>query len=338
MKKSTLVAGIQPTNRLTLGNYLGAIKKVVNVQDDYDCLLFVADLHSITIPLTYHKFNYKELEEFKWNVIKMYVACGIDLEKTTIFIQSEVKEHLELFYFLTTYSTLGELRRMTQYKHLSKKFVEPNGTEMALTGLLIYPVLMAADILIYDSEYVSIGEDQTQHLELTIDIARRINERFNKDLFTIPKSLNERENKVGLKIKDLQDPTKKMSKSSENYEGVIFMDDSAEEIRRKIMKAKTDSIGKISLDRENQMGVVNLLEIHSAISESTLADTYNYFKDKSYKELKEEVANLVVSELSRIQEKFKSLNTESLMHKISENNAACRKRAKIKLDQVYDKT
>lgn len=333
MKKPVLISGIQPTNRLTLGNYLGAIKKIIKLQKEYECLLFVADLHSITIPLSYHKFNYQELREFKWKVVEMYVACGINLSNTRVFIQSEIKEHLELFYFLITHSFLGELKRMTQYKHLSQQFKEPNGTEAALMGILLYPVLMAADILIYDAEYVSIGEDQTQHLELTIDIAQRINERYKKELFTLPKSLG---NSKGLRIRDLQDPTKKMSKTSKSYEGVIFMDDSLEDIKSKIMKAKTDSIGKVSLDRENQAGVVNLLEIYASIRDIELEEAYELFKDKNYKELKEGVAEVVVEEIGKIQENLKAINREELKKAIEANNDYCRKVTRAKLSYIYE--
>lgn len=334
--KPILLTGIQPTNRLTLGNYLGVIKKIIKEQDNYDCYLFAADWHSVTIPLALQDSNYKKVDEYKWNVIRMYVACGIDPAKNNIFIQSDIKEHLELFYFLLTHSSLGELQRMTQYKHLSKQFVLPNGTEMALVGLLTYPLLMAADILMYDTDYVVLGEDQTQHLELTIDLAERINNKYKTNLFKKPQSFNPKEKKAGIKIKDLQNPEIKMSKSSKSYEGVIFLDDDLETIREKIMKSKTDSFGIIKIDPVNQPGITNLLEIYSSITDISIEEAENRLKKNTYKELKEVVAELVVKEISAIQDKYKNTNIAGLKEQIENNNQYCRIKAKSKLAKLKE--
>ncbi|WP_216082783.1 tryptophan--tRNA ligase [Candidatus Mycoplasma haematohominis] len=334
--KPILLTGIQPTNRLTLGNYLGVIKKIINEQDNYDCYLFAADWHSVTIPLSLQEASYKKIDEYKWNVIRMYAACGLDPTKNKVFIQSEIKEHLELFYFLLTHSTLGELQRMTQYKHLSKQFVLPNGTEMALVGLLTYPVLMAADILMYDTDYVVLGEDQTQHLELTIDLAERINNKYKVNLFKKPKAFNPKGNKAGIKIKDLQNPEIKMSKSSKSYEGVIFLDDDLETIREKIMKAKTDSIGKINIDPINQPGITNLLEIYASLTNISIEEACDRLQSDTYRELKEVVAELVIKEISEIQDRYEQINLEVLKEAIEKNNRHCRAKAREKLAQLKE--
>lgn len=334
-KKPLLLTGIQPTNRLTLGNYLGAIKKIVQEQDNYNCYIFAADWHSTTIPISLQPHDYQEISKYTHKVIKMYVACGINPNKSRIFVQSQIKEHLELFYFLLTHSSLGELQRMTQYKHLVKKFTPANQTEMSLVGLLVYPVLMAADILIYDTDYVSIGEDQTQHLELTINIAQRINSKYKQEIFKIPHSFNPIGNKAGVKIKDLQNPEIKMSKSSESHEGVIFLDDSPEIIKNKIMKAKTDSIGKINLDKENQPGIYNLLEIYGELTGISVQESFERLKNNTYKELKEVVAEIVVKELSGIQKNYESINEDELMKIVEQNNKLCVEQAKQKLEYIY---
>lgn len=223
---------------------------------------------------------------------------------------------------------------MTQYKHLSKQFVLPNGTEMALMGLLIYPVLMSADILIYDTDYVSIGEDQTQHLELTINIAERINARYKQKVFKIPQSFQPISDKAGIKIRDLQNPEIKMSKSNKSYDGVIFLDDDEDTIRKKIMMAKTDSLGKINWDREQQPGIANLIEIYAGITEISSEEAYGRLKNNTYKELKEVVAEVVIRELRQIKERNEVIEMEQLKRDIQENNMFCRTKAKRKLDQI----
>lgn len=329
--KKILLTGIQPTNKLTIGNYLGAIKPITKHQKEYECYVFIADLHSITIPLNLQKSSYKQIENYRLELLKTLVACGIDPIANRLFIQSKVKEHLELFYFLITHSYLGELKRMTQYKHLAKQFTPSNGTEMSPMGLLMYPILMSSDILIYDVDYVSIGEDQTQHLELTIDLAQRINSKYDKEIFKIPKSFNPLGNKAGIKIKDLQNPDIKMSKSSKSYEGVIFLNDDPETIKEKIIKAKTDSIGKINIDRKNQPGIVNLLEIYSQITDISLEEAYERLKNNTYKELKEVVAEVVIRELKPIQERYKNIDLKKLMEEIEKNNLFCSQKAKEKI-------
>jgi tryptophanyl-tRNA synthetase len=291
-----IVSGIKPTGTLTLGNYLGAIKQFVKLQQkriDDEFFLFVADMHAITtrqVP--------SELRKRTLDIAAMYLACGLDKERTVLFIQSEIKEHVELGYILQSNTYMGELERMTQFKDKSQK------QETSITSsLFTYPALMAADILLYDADFVPVGDDQKQHLELTRDIANRFNNYYG-DFFVVPEPLIP---EVGSRIMDLQEPNKKMSKSDEMDKGYISMFDDEASIKRKIRSAVTDSYAKINYDPENQPGLANLLTIYASITDRSIQDIVNEYKDSSYKDFKEDLAQVVVDCLIPIQEKYNEL-------------------------------
>lgn len=290
MKK--ILTGLQPTGIITLGNYIGAIKQMVKYQDIYESYLFIADLHSITIPQ-----DPNELSKNIKSLLAIYLACGIDPKKNKIFIQSENLYHANVSWLLECNTYYGELSRMTQFKDKSKK--NANFT----SGLLTYPVLMASDILIYDVDYVPVGIDQKQHVELARDIAIRFNKKFG-ETFKIPEPLITTE---GTKIMDLVDPTKKMSKSSDNPKGVIRILDEPEVIRKKIMGATTDSDTIIKFDPINKPGISNLINIYASLSNKKIDEVETLFANKKYGELKKEVADLVVEELTKIQSKYYEL-------------------------------
>lgn len=290
MKK--ILTGLQPTGIITLGNYIGAIKQMVKYQDMYESYLFIADLHSITIPQ-----DPNELSKNIRSLLALYLACGIDPKKNKIFIQSENLYHANISWLLECNTYYGELSRMTQFKDKSKK--NANFT----SGLLTYPVLMASDILIYDVDYVPVGIDQKQHVELARDIAIRFNKKFG-ETFKIPEPLMTTE---GTKIMDLVDPTKKMSKSSDNPKGVIRILDEPEVIRKKIMSATTDSDTIIKFDPVNKPGISNLINIYASLSNKKIDEVENLFANKKYGELKKEVADLVIEELAKIQSRYYEL-------------------------------
>lgn len=287
-----ILTGLQPTGIITLGNYIGAIKQMVKYQDMYESYLFIADLHSITIPQ-----DPLELSKNIKSLLALYLAAGIDPKKNKIFIQSENLYHANISWLLECNTYYGELSRMTQFKDKSRK--NANFT----SGLLTYPVLMAADILIYDIDYVPVGIDQKQHVELARDIAIRFNKKFG-DTFKIPEPLISTE---GTKIMDLVDPTKKMSKSSDNPKGVIRILDEPELIRKKIMSATTDSDTIIKFDPINKPGISNLINIYASLSDKKIEEVEKLFIDKKYGELKKEVADLVIAELTKIQSKYYEL-------------------------------
>lgn len=287
-----ILTGLQPTGIITLGNYIGAIKQMVKYQDMYESYLFIADLHSITIPQ-----DPNELSKNIKSLLALYLACGIDPKKNKIFIQSENLYHANISWLLECNTYYGELSRMTQFKDKSRK--NANFT----SGLLTYPVLMASDILIYDVDYVPVGIDQKQHVELARDIAIRFNKKFG-ETFKIPEPLISTE---GTKIMDLVDPTKKMSKSSDNPKGVIRILDEPEVIRKKIMSATTDSDTIIKFDPINKPGISNLINIYASLSNKKIDEVEKLFVNKKYGELKKEVADLVITELTKIQSRYYEL-------------------------------
>ncbi len=291
-KKKIIFSGIKPSGDLTLGNYLGAIKNWAKLQDEYDCYFCVVDLHAITV-----KQLPKDLRRRTLEVLAIYIASGINPEKNTLFIQSHVPAHSEASWLLTCNSYMGELSRMTQYKDKSKKMGDSIGA-----GLFNYPVLMAADILLYNSNLVPVGKDQMQHLELARDIANRFNNTYS-ETFTIPEGYVPKE---GAKIMDLQDPTKKMSKSDTNPNGFILIMDEPNVIRKKISRAVTDSIGVVNYTDE-QPGVKNLINILCAIKGYTPEEVVEMFKGKGYAEFKQTVGDAIVEELEPVQEKVKAL-------------------------------
>lgn len=296
-----ILTGLQPTGVITLGNYIGAIKQMIKYQDMYESYIFIADMHSITIPQ-----DPIELSKNIKSLLALYLACGIDSKKNKIFLQSENEYHANISWLLECNTYYGELSRMTQFKDKSKK--NANFT----SGLLTYPVLMAADILAYDVDYVAVGVDQKQHVELARDIAERFNKKFG-DTFKMPNPLMTKE---GTKIMDLVDPTKKMSKSSENQKGVIRLLDDPEIIRKKIMGATTDSEMKICFDVENKPGISNLINIYASLTGKTIKEVEEIFKDKKYGELKSSVADVVIQELSVIQKRYYEIINSGELNKI----------------------
>ena len=291
-KKKVIFSGIQPSGNPTLGNYLGALKNWVKLQDEYDCYFCVVDLHAITV-----KQEPKDLRQKTLEMLAIYIAAGISPEKNTLFIQSHVPAHSEASWLLTCNSYMGELGRMTQYKDKSQKYGDSIGA-----GLFNYPVLMAADILLYNSDLVPVGQDQKQHLELARDIATRFNNAYSPT-FTVPDPFIP---KVGAKIMSLQEPTKKMSKSDENVNSYILIMDPPEVIRKKVSRAVTDSIGVINYT-DDQPGVKNLLDLITAIKGTSTEDLLEYYKGKGYADLKNDVADAIIEELKPLQDKVNEI-------------------------------
>lgn len=288
----TIFSGIQPSGTLTIGNYLGAIQHFVELQEENDCYFCIVDEHAITVPQDRLK-----LRSNIRSLAALYLASGIDPEKSTLFIQSEVPAHTQLSWMLQSISYIGELERMTQFKDKSA------GKETVSSALLTYPPLMASDILLYKTEVVPVGEDQKQHLELTRHLAERFNNKFN-DIFTIPEVSIP---KVGARIMSLQEPTKKMSKSDENEKAFISMLDEPKKIEKKIKSAVTDSEGIVKFDKENKPGVSNLLTIYASCSGESIEDLEATFAEKGYGEFKQATANAVIDVLKPIQDRYNEL-------------------------------
>ncbi|MFG6118116.1 tryptophan--tRNA ligase [Thalassobacillus sp. B23F22_16] len=302
----TIFSGIQPSGTLTLGNYLGAMKHFVDLQEENHCYFCVVDEHAITVPQDRLKLrdNIKSLAA-------LYLASGIDPEKSTLFIQSEVSAHTQLGWMLQCVSYIGELERMTQFKDKS------SGKEAVSSGLLTYPPLMAADILLYKTDLVPVGEDQKQHLELTRNLAERFNNKYN-DIFTVPEVSIP---KVGARIMSLQDPTKKMSKSDENQKAYISMLDEPKKIEKKIKSAVTDSEGIVKYDKENKPGISNLLTIYSSCTGETVEELEAKYEGKGYGEFKQGVADAVIQVLSPIQERYHELIDSEELDDVLDNGA-----------------
>ena len=291
MKKRVLT-GLQPTGVITLGNYIGAIKQMIEFQEEYDSYIFIADMHAITInqdPI--------ELRNNIKSLVALYMACGIDFNKNTIYIQSDNPYIANISWMLECNTYYGELSRMTQFKDKSKK--NANFT----SGLLTYPVLMAADILAMDTDYVPVGIDQKQHVELARDIAIRYNKKYG-ETFKIPEPIIK---STGTKIMDLQYPDKKMSKSSENQKGVIRLLDDLNVVRKKIMSATTDSEMVVKFDTVNKPGISNLINIYSSLTNKSIKEVESEFKDSNYGNFKTKVADVVVDVLSDIQNKYNEI-------------------------------
>lgn len=312
-----MLSGIKPTGQLTLGNYIGALRNFVKYQDEYEMYVFIANLHCIT--------EYQEPFELSKNLtdaVALYLACGLDPKKSTIFLQTDVLAHAELGYIMACNTYLGELNRMTQFKDKTLK------NEKNLTaGLYTYPCLMAADILLYNANYVPVGEDQKQHVELTRDVATRFNNKYG-ETFVVPEPLIA---KVGARIMSLSDPNKKMSKSEETNKGCIYLLDDLNVARKKIMGAVTDSVGIIQLDKQNQPGLYNLIEIASSLTERKMEDIINEFVGQGYGKLKAYVADVVCSELEKIQNKYHEIIESHMLEKIMQDGAA-------KANEIANKT
>ncbi|VEU59274.1 tryptophan--tRNA ligase [Mesomycoplasma neurolyticum] len=293
-KKEKIVTGITATGKLTIGNYIGAIQNALNFQNDYQLIIFVADLHALTL-----KIKPEELEKNRKEIFALYLAAGIDPEKSIVFYQSDIAEHSEMNWYCLVNTTLGELNRMTQFKDKSQNIKNDNKTNLIPTGLLIYPTLMAADILLYNPKFVPVGLDQTQHIELTRNIASRLNKNYKTNL-NLPKNVNV---EVGSKIMSLTDPNKKMSKSDLNKNSAIYLLDEPDVAYKKILKAITDSENKVYFS-ENKPGVSNLLTIYSALKKITIEKAEKEFINANYKEFKEKVAEEVKEFLINLQSKY----------------------------------
>ena len=306
MKRS--LSGIKPTGNLTLGNYIGALKNFKKFQDDYENFIFIADLHALTLPI-----DPVELRNNTKDIVAFYIAAGLDPEKTTIFLQSDVSAHSEINSILQNYLYMGELSRMTQFKDKSKKM---NENAIGL-GLFAYPVLMCGDILLYNADIVPVGEDQKQHVELYRDLVHRFNNRYNKEVFKMPEPIIP---KVGARIMSLSDPTRKMSKS--DPKGDIFLKDDLNVVRKKIMSAVTDLGSDIYYDPENKPGISNLIQIYASLKDISIEETENIFKDcHKYGEFKKAVADIVVDVLAPFQEKYKEVLASGKIDEILDEGA-----------------
>lgn len=317
--KKVMLTGVRPSGNLTIGNYLGAIKNFVDRQDKYESYIFLADLHAITSPK-----NPKDLKEAVYNAIAMYLACGVNPEKTVVFKQSDVLEHGTLGFIMTFQTKMGELSRMTQFKYKSQGL----GKEGVDTGLFVYPTLMVADILLYNTSIVPVGKDQQQHVELTRDLAERFNKRYGEtflmpDVYIAP---------VANKVLNLQNPLEKMNKSdAENNKGTIFLMDSIDDAKKKIMSAKTDSLNRVRFDEENQPGISNLMSILSKITGESFESIEKRYVGLGYGVFKKEVAEVVGNLLNSIQTKYKKFNNKETLDKILYDGA-------IKAQVVASKT
>lgn len=320
----TMLSGIKPTGRLTLGNYIGAIRQFVQYQDEYDMYIFIANLHAITVAQ-----DPAELKKNTKDLIALYLACGLDPKKVTLFLQSDVRQHAELGWIMTCHTYMGELQRMTQYKDKTAK-----GETGITAGLFTYPCLMAADILMYDADYVPVGVDQKQHVELARNLAERFNNRYG-DVFRVPQPLTPQ---VGAKIYSLQNPTKKMSKSEENPKGTIDLLDDPAAARNKIKSAVTDSLGVIRYDPENQPGISNLLMIHSSLSNEPIESIVQRFENKGYGELKKEVGDIVFDFLSDLQKRYREIIASGQVDEVlREGNEKAGRIAEKKLRKIKKK-
>ena len=299
-------SGVQPTGNLHIGNYLGALKQFVELQDDHECIYCVVDMHSITVPQ-----DPKELKSHTLDIAALYMAVGIDPKKSIIFAQSTVPGHAELNWILTCNSYTGELSRMTQYKQKS------HGAESAPTGLFMYPVLMAADILLYDTDIVPVGNDQKQHIELTRDLAIRINNKYG-ETFVVPEG---RFMKAGARVMALDDPTSKMSKSAPNEMSRISLLDEPNKIKKAIMRSTTDSEGVIRFDIENKPGISNLLSIYSAFSGKTIEQLEKDYEGSGYGQFKKDLVEVAVDALTPIRERFNEIRNSQELLDVMKNGA-----------------
>lgn len=323
----TMITGVRPTGSITLANYIGGIKKFIEQQKEYNSLIFIADIHGLT--------TYIEPNEIRNNILDitaMYLACGVDVKSTILFMQSDVLEHCNLGFLIAFQCGVGELSRMTQYKS-KKAELSKNEKDM---GLFIYPTLMAADILLYDASIVPLGADQRQHIEKTRDFGERFNKIYGKTFelpeYQIPK--------IGAKIMNLQNPNIKMSKSApKNDKGTIFILDDIEITKKKIMSAITDSEGKVYFDEENKPGISNLLSILAVIDNLSIEEVSSKYKDYNYRDFKIEVADKVAKFILDIQDKFyRYRNDETYLKQVLANGAKkARKIANDKMEEVKQK-
>lgn len=326
MSKPIVLSGCQPSGILTLGNYLGALRQWVEMQDDYECLYCIVDLHAITV-----RQDPEELHTATLDTLALYIACGIDPDRSTVFVQSHVPEHAELAWVLSCYAQMGELNRMTQFKDKSKR-----NEENVNVGLFSYPVLMASDILLYLAHQVPVGQDQKQHLELSRDVAHRFNTAHGETL-RMPEPFIP---KVAARVMSLQDPTTKMSKSDANPNNFVGLLEDPKKITKKFKRAVTDPEDppRIVHDPENKPGIANLLSILSAVTKKSFAELEAEYEGKMYGHLKTDVAEAVCAMLEPIQKRYTELRSdmgelERIMKSGAERAGA---RAKVTLAKVYD--
>jgi tryptophanyl-tRNA synthetase len=322
MSKPVILTGIRANNDLHIGNYFGALLPIIDMAKqkagEYQINLFVPDLHSFTTPI-----DHSQLQAGIRNNLRLFVAAGLPLDNPDIHIyrQSYVPAHSELTVIMNCFTGMGEMERMTQYKDKSVKL----GDDRVSVGLFDYPVLMAVDILLYGAAYVPVGDDQSQHIEITRDLGERMNAKFG-ELFTVPKTVKEQHaffgKDQGLRIKDLQDPTKKMSKSDEFGKGVIFLGEDPKAAAKKIMSATTDTVGAVNLDYDKQPGISNLLQIHALLSGETLQAVAEHHQGQtSYGDLKKEVAEQVETFLTELQQRFEAVDMKAVDAKLAESEA-----------------
>lgn len=323
-EKKVIFSGVQPSGKMTLGNYLGALKSWKDLQKEFECYFSMVNMHAITVPQDPDVLKRQTIE-----LLAQFIACGIDPEENTIFIQSHVPQHAELNWVLCTMTYMGELNRMTQYKDKSKK------SEANLNaGLFTYPVLMAADILLYQADVVPVGDDQKQHMELARDLAERFNNRFSKT-FVVPEGYYP---KGTARVMSLQEPEKKMSKSDSNENGFILLSEDADTTAKKIKKAVTDSVGIVRYTDE-QPGLKNLINIYSAMTDKSVEEIVAMYEGKGYGAFKKEMAEAVVESLRPIREKYNYLldNQDFLEEIYTKGAKKAELRAQKTLDAVYDK-
>lgn len=323
-----MLSGIKPTGRVTLGNYIGAIKPFVSYQDEYEMIIFIANLHSMTI--------YQEPKDLRKNtkdLIALYLAAGLDPQKVTLFLQSDVLEHAQLGWYLGCMVSMGELSRMTQYKMQLEKAQARHDVSIG-AGIFNYPSLMNADILMYDPDYVPVGDDQKQHVELARNVAERFNSRYS-ETFKLPEPLTP---KVGGRIMSLQDPTSKMSKSDPTGKGCIYVLDPINVSKKKIMSAVTDSDSHIRYDKENKPGVSNLMEIYSILDHKSYDEIEAMYEGKGYGEFKKDLAEIVGNELQAIQDRYNEIiNSGEITEILNEGAEKARRMAHKKLAKVERK-
>jgi tryptophanyl-tRNA synthetase len=326
--KQPIFSGVAPSGNIHIGNYLGAIKNWVKLQDDYDSIFCVVDMHAITLPRDPEELRKKTVE-----VAKIYLASGIDPEKSILFIQSQVSEHSELMWILNTLAKTGEMSRMTQFKDKAELHSGNSGAmDNVPLGIFNYPVLMASDILLYNTELVPVGKDQLQHIEITRTLARRFNDKYG-ETFVIPEPYITKE---GMSIMGLDDPSKKMSKSAKSDYNYIALNDSEVDVRRKIKKAVTDSGSEIVYSEEKP-ALMNLINIYSLLSNKSAKDIEKMYAGKGYAEFKGDLAEIIVAFLKPFQKKMTELSDEKVLEILREGAEKVRPIAKAKLDEVKKK-
>ncbi len=323
--KKVMLSAVTPSGKITIGNYVGALKNWVSLQRDYDCLFFAVDLHAITV-----RQDPLQLRELTYQALAQYLAAGIDPVQATIFVQSHVPQHAELAWILTCFSYMGELSRMTQYKDKSAK----QGQNIP-AGLFAYPVLMASDILLYQTDLVPVGEDQKQHIELARDLAIRMRNLFGEDLFKIPEAYIP---PVGARIMSLQNPTAKMSKSDEDPHASVYLSDTDDQILKKLKRAVTDSGNEITFE-DSKPGIKNLLTIQAAFTGKPVAQLVESYAGKQYGHLKIETAEIVIEAVRPIREKTAQLLADRtyLDSVLSRGAERARRRAEPTLRKVFDR-